>query len=106
MLRRYLVTVAAALALSVVAFAAPPAISDAGRAALTEFLRGTVSRGETPAVVALVAGADRILFEDAAGKRNVAGNVAATPDTIFRIASMTKPVTSLAVMMLVDEGKV
>jgi CubicO group peptidase (beta-lactamase class C family) len=90
----------------VVAVAAPPAISDAGRAALSDFLRASVTRGDTPVVVALVTGADDVLFEAAAGKRSVAGNVAATPDTIFRIASMTKPVTSLAVMMLVDEKKI
>jgi CubicO group peptidase (beta-lactamase class C family) len=106
MLRRFLSAAAALLAFSFVGTAAPPTISEPGRAALSEFLQSSVSRADTPAVVALVANPDRVLFEDAAGKRNVTGNVAATPDTIFRIASMTKPVTSLAIMMLVDEGKV
>jgi CubicO group peptidase (beta-lactamase class C family) len=106
MLRRCLLATAVLLAFSFVGTAAPPTISEAGRAALSEFLQSSVSHADAPAVVALVASPDRVLFEDAAGKRSVAGNVAVTPDTIFRIASMTKPVTSLAVMMLVDEGKV
>lgn len=106
MIRRFLVAAAAISSLSILVNGAAPAISDGGRAALSDFLRSSVSRGQTPAVVALVASPDRVLFEDAAGLRNVGGHVTATPDTIFRIASMTKPVTSLAIMMLVDEGKV
>jgi CubicO group peptidase (beta-lactamase class C family) len=106
MTRRHLLALSALLAFSIVVIAAPPAISEAGRAALSDFLRTSVGSGGVPAVVALVANADRVIYEDAAGRRNVAGDAAATPDTIFRIASMTKPVTSLAVMMLVEEGKI
>src|SRR5437899_456899 len=40
------------------------------------------------------------------GLRDVEANKPMTADTIFRIASMTKPITSAAVMMLVDDGKV
>src|SRR5690606_5396163 len=40
------------------------------------------------------------------GKQNVAQSVPMTMDTIFRIASMTKPVTSAAVVMLMEEGKI
>lgn len=95
------------LALSLSAAAAPPQrISDAGRDSLSEFLRTSVSRRDVPAVVALVASADAVLYTGAFGKRHVAANVDVTPDTIFRIASMTKPVTSLAVMMLNEQGKV
>ena len=53
-----------------------------------------------------MAGPDSILFVGAFGKQSVAANVDATPDTIFRIASMTKPVTSLAAMMLVEDGTI
>jgi CubicO group peptidase (beta-lactamase class C family) len=40
--------------------------------------------------VALVTSPDTVLYHEAFGKRSVTGNVDATPDTIFRIASMTK----------------
>jgi CubicO group peptidase (beta-lactamase class C family) len=89
-----------------VAAAAPPTISDARRAALSDFLRSSVARGDVPAVVALVVNRDAVLFLDGAGKRDVAGNAPIAPDTIFRIASMTKPVTSLAIMMLREEHKI
>ncbi|MBI3491408.1 MAG: serine hydrolase [Acidobacteria bacterium] len=84
--------------------AASPSISDAGRAALSDFLRASVARGDAPAIAALVVNRDGVIFEDAAGKRDVAANSPLAPDAIFRIASMTKPVTSLAAMMLRDEG--
>ena len=103
---RRLISAAYVLALTTTLVAAPPTISDAGRTALSDFLRAGVARGDVPAVVALVANADRVIYVDAAGKCRVADNAPLTPDTIFRIASMTKPVTSLAVMMLVDEGKI
>src|SRR5262249_17300509 len=46
------------------------------------------------------------LFIGAAGQRDVAGHAPLPTDAIFRIASMTKPVTSLATMMLVEEGRI
>jgi CubicO group peptidase (beta-lactamase class C family) len=58
-----------------------------------------------PAVAAVVVNRDGELFLDAAGKLD-AKAVPMTPNAIFRIASMTKPVTSLAVMMLVEQGKI
>jgi CubicO group peptidase (beta-lactamase class C family) len=86
--------------------AGPPSIPETGRAALSEFLRARVASGDAPAIAALVVNRDGVLFEGAAGKRDVAADRALTTDAIFRIASMTKPVTSLAVMMLRDEGKI
>jgi CubicO group peptidase (beta-lactamase class C family) len=65
-----------------------------------------VAAGDVPAVVAAVADRDALLYLGAFGKRTVSGGEAVTPDAIFRIASMTKPVTSLAVLMLCDEGRI
>ena len=79
--------------------------SDAGKDALSRQLSGSVARGDTPGVVALVVGRDGVLYEGAAGKLDVAGGVAMPVNAIFSIASMTKPVTSVAIMMLVEEGK-
>ena len=64
-----------------------------------------VSRGDTPGVVALVVGRDGVLYEGAAGKLDVAHDIAMPVNAIFSIASMTKPVTSVAIMMLFEEGK-
>jgi methyl acetate hydrolase len=72
---------------------------------LSEFLSARVGQGDVPCVVAAVANANDVLYTGAFGKRNVAADVNAAPDTIFRLASMTKPVTSLAAMMLVDDGR-
>ena len=85
--------------------AAPPALAPRGTTALKTFLRTAVDRGDVPGVVAMVVNRDGVLFHDAAGKLNVAGGIDMPKDAIFRIASMTKPVTSVAVMMLVEEGK-
>ncbi len=79
--------------------------SGAGKAALSRQLSGAVSRGDTPGVVALVVGRDGVIYEGAAGKLDVAHNIAMPVDAIFSIASMTKPVTSVAIMMLFEEGK-
>ena len=79
--------------------------SDSGKDALSRQLTGSVARGDTPGVVALVVGRDGVLYEGAAGKLDVAGGVAMPVNAIFSIASMTKPVTSVAIMMLLEEGK-
>ena len=81
-----------------------PAVSTAGAAALTERIDAATARGEIPAAVVLVTNADGVVYEHAAGKLSVAGNVPLPKDAIFRIASMTKPVTSVAIMMLVESG--
>jgi methyl acetate hydrolase len=82
------------------------ALSAEANAALSQYLTAAVARGDAPAAVALVVGRDRVLYEGAFGKQDVARGVPMSRDTIFRIASMTKPVTSVAVMMLVDAGKI
>jgi len=69
-------------------------------------LRDAVERKKVPGVVAMVATADGVVYQGAAGKQDVRGNIPMTNDSIFRIASMTKPVTSVAVMQLVERGQV
>lgn len=85
--------------------AAPPSLSQRGAAALTSFLQEAVSRGDIPGVVVTVAGREGVLYHEAAGTMNAAGNVPMARDAIFNIASMTKPITSAAVMMLVESGR-
>jgi len=82
------------------------AISGAGKAALSSHLSSAVSRGDSPGVVALIVGRDGVLYQGAAGKLDIAHDTAMPANAIFAIASMTKPVTSVAIMRLVEEGKV
>jgi CubicO group peptidase (beta-lactamase class C family) len=68
-------------------------------------LRRAVEAGEVPGVVALAATDRGILYEGAFGQRDIGAGPEMALDTIFRIASMTKAVTSVAAMQLVEEGK-
>jgi methyl acetate hydrolase len=86
--------------------AAPPAIPAAGRAAIQAFLRQSVADHVVPAVVVVVVNAQQQILLDAAGKRDAANKADVASDSIFRIASMTKPITSLAVMMLAEKGRI
>jgi methyl acetate hydrolase len=72
---------------------------------LSRQLAAAVERGDTPGVVALVVDRDRVLFEGAAGRLDVGHNLPMPVNGIFNIASMTKPVTSVAIMMLLEQGK-
>jgi methyl acetate hydrolase len=79
--------------------------SNAGKAALSHQLTEAVDRGDTPGVVAMIVSPDAVLYAGAAGKLDVAHNIAMPTNAIFNIASMTKPITSVAIMTLVEEGK-
>lgn len=63
-----------------------------------------VDRGLVPGVVTLVARRGRVVHFDAIGYRDAEARAPMTTDTIFRIASMTKPIASVALMMLYEEG--
>lgn len=69
-------------------------------------LQQAVEEKKLPAVVAMVSVGDQVTYQGAAGKRDTIKNIPITVDSIFRIASMTKPVTSVAVMQLVESGRV
>ena len=64
-----------------------------------------VEQGTVPGVVAVVARRDQILYYKAFGMRDVAAQKPMAADSIFRIASMTKPITSAAIMLLQEQGK-
>jgi methyl acetate hydrolase len=102
-----LLAIVAVPALMVGVKAVPPAsLTTEGTSALSTFFADAVARGDVPGVVALVVDRDKVLYHEAFGKQNVAKNVPMARDTIFRIASMTKAVTSVGVMQLVEQGKV
>ncbi len=91
---------AALVAACLLSFAAEPEIP-----AVTKAVKAHVDRNEVAGAVAIVATADRILHLSAVGQADVAGKVPMRADALFWIASMTKPVTAAAVLMLQDEGK-
>src|SRR5437764_10199402 len=68
-------------------------------------LADAVAAREVPGVVAAAADANGVIYEGAFGLRDLATGPAMTIDTVFRIASMTKVVTSVAAMQLVEAGK-
>ena len=64
-----------------------------------------VAKNEIAGAVTVVVSKDKVLHLESTGFADVATKRAMTPDTVFWIASMTKPVTGTAVLMLQDEGK-
>src|SRR5262245_24750139 len=64
-----------------------------------------VSDGQISGAVTLVATKDRVVHLAAVGKADLASGRPMEPDAIFRVASMTKPITATALMMLVEQGK-
>ena len=72
---------------------------------LSDRLNDGVKNNELPGAVVLIARNGKIVLFESYGFRDKDAKVAMTNDTIFRIASMTKPIVTLAAMMLMEEGK-
>jgi methyl acetate hydrolase len=85
--------------------AAPPSLPSQGATALSTFLKSATDRGDVPGVVVAVVDKNGVLYNEAFGQSSTLRNTPMTKDTIFNMASMTKPITSTAIMILVDEGK-
>jgi methyl acetate hydrolase len=84
---------------------AATSLAQQAAADLSIFLKGVTDRGDVPGVVVAVVGKDGVLYHEAFGKSRTLSSTPMAKDTIFNMASMTKPITSVAIMMLVDEGK-
>jgi CubicO group peptidase (beta-lactamase class C family) len=97
--------VAALVMIHALAAASPAAAELTNASELDAYLDERIQATGIPGVVGLIVDADDVLYEHAAGMRDVGGGKPMTVDTIFRIASMTKPVAATIVMMLVEEGK-
>jgi methyl acetate hydrolase len=74
------------------------------RRGVDEVLEGAVERGDVPLVVAMAADEDGVIYEGAFGERTPGSGEAVTPDTTFRIASMTKMVATVAALQQVERG--
>ncbi len=68
-------------------------------------MQGMIAKNEIAGAVTVVVKKNKILHIEGAGFADVAGKKPMTPDTLFWIASMTKPITGTAILMLQDEGK-
>src|SRR5688572_32931636 len=84
---------------------AAPSLPSQGSAALSAFLKSATDRGDVPGAVVAVVDKNGVLYHEAFGLSRTLTRTPMAKDTIFNMASMTKPVTSVAIMMLVDEGK-
>src|SRR5215813_4330522 len=72
---------------------------------LSDRINEGVQKGELPGAVVLIARNGKIVMFDAYGFRDREAKAPMATDTIFRIASMTKPIVSVGAMMLMEEGK-
>jgi len=107
LLRTFVLVALAGLALSAQATVSP---ASAGVAAdrldrLHKGMQGFVERKEAAGIVTLIAREGKTVDVHAVGFADVEKNVPMKTDAIFRIASMTKPITSVAIMMLFEEGR-
>ncbi len=110
--------IAAALAFGVVAAGAlaaraegtfdPPAgarFSQAKLARIADFFNAEIAQGKIPGAVLVIRQHGKPVYTGLFGVRDVATRLPMSLDTIFRISSMTKPITSVAAMMLIDRGE-
>src|SRR3954453_3342268 len=72
---------------------------------IDQVLQDAVESGAGPNVVAMAANEDGPIYEGAAGPRAVGQSEPVTPDTLFRIASMTKMVATTAALQLAERGE-
>jgi CubicO group peptidase (beta-lactamase class C family) len=88
--------------------ALPPVRCDdrgAASAAVRARMQAFVDEGEIAGAVTVIGRKDAILSHEAVGSQNLETRTPMAKDTVFRIASMTKPVTAIGIMILADEGK-
>ena len=72
---------------------------------MTKAIHAYVDEGRTPGVITLIARHGKVVHLDAYGKADLATGRPTRTDDIFRMYSMTKPITSVALLMLFEEGK-
>jgi methyl acetate hydrolase len=84
---------------------AAPTLPPQGASAISAVLKTAIDRGDVPGVAVAIVNKGGLLYNEAFGRSRTLTNSPMARDTIFNIASMTKPVTSVAIMILVDEGK-
>src|SRR6201994_1888792 len=74
-------------------------------ARIDSVLKADIDAGRIPGAVIAIARHGKLVKLDAYGFRDKAANIAMTTDTIFNIASMTKPMTTVGALLLYEQGK-
>ncbi len=69
-------------------------------------LESSVKSGDIPGVIAIAANSDGVIYQGVFGKSDISSNSDMSIDSILQIYSMTKPITSVAIMQLVHKGDV
>jgi CubicO group peptidase (beta-lactamase class C family) len=92
------------------AFAEPVVHSERGPSApklerISDYLRNEIATGKIPGAILLIQQHGTPVYSECLGVRDVVGKRPMTANTIFRLYSMSKPITSVAIMMLVEDGK-
>jgi CubicO group peptidase (beta-lactamase class C family) len=85
---------------------ATPRVSSEAIAKLDRTLKDEIANGGLPGTVMLIYRDGQVVHFEANGMRDKERGVPMTKDSIFRMASMTKPITSVAIMMLYEEGRI
>jgi len=78
--------------------------SRAGLDRVGDYVRNEISTGKIPGAILLIQQHGKPVYFENFGVRDVATKIPMSPDTIFRLYSMSKPITSVAAMMLVEDG--
>lgn len=73
---------------------------------ISQMIKRRIDAGEMTGAVAVVARKGKLAYVTAQGVMDLESKQPITPATMFRVASMTKPVTGVAIMMMIEEGKV
>ncbi len=73
---------------------------------IDQMIQRRIDAGELSGAVTIVARKGKVVHLEAQGVMDLESKKPVTKDTMFRVASMTKPVTGLAIMMMIEEGKV
>src|SRR5690349_6681233 len=77
----------------------------AGLAQVSDYIRNEVATGKIPGAILLIQQHGKPVYFENFGVRDIATELSMSADTIFRLYSMSKPITSVAAMMLVEDGK-
>jgi CubicO group peptidase (beta-lactamase class C family) len=85
--------------------AAPSSFSPDKLRRVGDYIRNEIATGKIPGAILLIQQHGKPVYFDNFGVRDVTTRLPMTADTIFRLYSMSKPITSVAVMMLVEEGR-
>ncbi len=99
-MRRYCLTAILAISATLTAFVQEPKLPGIGAA-----MDAMIAKHEVAGAVTAVVVKDKVLHIESSGFADVAAKRPMTSDTLFWIASMTKPVTGVAILMLQDDGK-